>query len=180
MADPAKLLSSAERLYGDALHKLYGEFVPVPAGNLRVLKGGEKLSLGSRDLNVLYTPGHASHQVSYIDGARGIAFVGDTAGIRIAGRPFVMPVTPPPDIDLETWQVSAALIRSLQPDMLFVTHFGFAGDPPNHLSKHMTRLEWWAELVHESLQNSGEDAAPSTQFVHRASKARRFPLARVD
>ena len=177
MADPAKLLSSAERLYGDALHKLYGEFVPVPAENLRVLKGGEKLSIGSRDLNVLYTPGHASHHVSYIDGTRGIAFVGDTAGIRIAGRPFVMPVTPPPDIDLETWQVSVALIRSLQPDMLFVTHFGFAGDPPNHLSEHMTRLEWWAELVHESLQNGGDDDARSKQFVGRASEDMRSRLS---
>jgi glyoxylase-like metal-dependent hydrolase (beta-lactamase superfamily II) len=180
MADPAKLLSSAARLYGDAMHKLYGEFIPVPRENLRVLKGGEKVSIGSRDLNVLYTPGHASHHVSYMDSARGIAFVGDTAGIRIAGQPFVMPVTPPPDIDLETWHVSVALIRSVQPAMLFVTHFGFAPDPLNHLREHMTRLEWWAELVRESLQNSGEDPARSAEFVARASEDMRGHLPEAE
>lgn len=180
MADPAKLLKSAARLYGDDLHRLYGEFVPVPAQNLRVLKGGEKFSIGSRDLDVLYTPGHASHHVSYIDSARGIAFVGDTSGVRISGQPFVMPVTPPPDIDLDTWQVSVALIRSVQPDVLFVTHFGFASDPPNHLREHMTRLEWWAELVRESLESGNDDAACSAQFVARASDDMRSHLPEAE
>lgn len=180
MADPAKLLNSARRLYGDAMPKLYGEFIPVPVQNLRVLKGGERFSIGTRDLSVLYTPGHASHHVSYIDATRGIAFVGDTAGIRIAGRPFVMPVTPPPDIDLETWEVSAALIRSVQPDVLFVTHFGFASDPLNHLREHMTRLEWWAEIVHELLQGGGDDAARSAQFVARLSEDLRAHLSETE
>ncbi len=169
MADPTKLLKSAARLYGDAMHQLYGEFIPVPGENLRVLKGGERISIGNRDLDVLYTPGHASHHVSYVDNARGIAFVGDTAGIRISDQPFVMPVTPPPDIDLEAWQVSTALIRSIQPGVLFVTHFGFASDPADHLREHMTRLEWWAGLVHESLQSGGDDAGRSTQFVARTT-----------
>ena len=177
MADPAKLLSSAGRLYGDAMHRLYGEFIPVPQENLRILKGGEKISIGSRDLDVLYTPGHASHHVSYVDGVRGIAFVGDTAGIRISGQPFVMPVTPPPDINLETWQVSIGLIRSVQPGSLFVTHFGFAPDPANHLREHMTRLEWWAEVVRESLQGGADDAALSAQFVARVSEDMRSHLS---
>src|SRR5271157_450190 len=56
MADPRKLLESARRLYGDAMQRLYGEVLPVPQSNLHILEGGETLSLGSRQLAVLYTP----------------------------------------------------------------------------------------------------------------------------
>src|SRR5277367_3673806 len=60
MQDPSKLLASATRLWGSELPRLYGETLPVPAENLRVLDGGETLELGARRLDVAYTPGHAS------------------------------------------------------------------------------------------------------------------------
>ena len=43
MADPARLVASAGRLYGgdEGLRALWGEMVPVPEANLRVLSGGE-------------------------------------------------------------------------------------------------------------------------------------------
>ena len=40
MVDPAKLLASAGRLWGDELKMLFGETLPVPVQNLRVLEGG--------------------------------------------------------------------------------------------------------------------------------------------
>src|SRR5216683_6430894 len=54
MADPAKLLTSAGRLYGDNLYRLFGDFLAVPAQNLRILDGGEILALGGRKLEVVY------------------------------------------------------------------------------------------------------------------------------
>src|SRR5260370_13313482 len=78
--DPSKLLASAQRLWPNDLQQLFGDVLPVPAENLRILEGGESLTLGSRKLEVVYTPGHASHHVSYFDQAEGIAFVGDTTG----------------------------------------------------------------------------------------------------
>src|SRR4029077_18818541 len=63
MADPSNLLASAQRLYGNDMRRLFGDFLPVPKKNLHVLKGGETLSFGARELQVLYTPGHASHHV---------------------------------------------------------------------------------------------------------------------
>src|ERR687893_425619 len=62
LIDPSKLLASAERLYGDKLEYLWGEILPVPKENVRVLGGGESV-LGMR---VAYTPGHASHHVCYL------------------------------------------------------------------------------------------------------------------
>src|SRR5437764_802492 len=96
MIDPTKLLASAARLWPDTLQQLFGEAVPVPAENFRILEGGETIQLGSRKIEVAYTPGHASHHVSYFEDAEGVAFVGDTAGIKIEGHSYAMPATPPP------------------------------------------------------------------------------------
>src|SRR5579863_2748070 len=98
MIDPSRLLSSAARLWPDNLHQLFGDTLPVPRENLRTLEGGETLTLGGRKLDVAYTPGHASHHVSYFDAAEDTAFVGDTTGIRIDNGPYILPATPPPDI----------------------------------------------------------------------------------
>src|SRR5664279_690831 len=106
MADPAALLQSAGRLYGEKMDELFGKFLPVPESRLHVLQGGEALPFGDTTLRVLYTPGHASHHVTYFETSEAVAFVGDTAGICVEGHPLVLPATPPPDIDLDLWNSS--------------------------------------------------------------------------
>ena len=149
LVDPAKLLSSAQRLYGHDTRALFGEFLAVAQGNLRVLEGGETLTLGGRELCVLYTPGHASHHVTYFDPTERVAFVGDTAGICIEGNRFILPATPPPDISLELWMASLDAIAQLHPRRLFLTHFGFSNDPARHLEAYRKRLLHWGELTAE-------------------------------
>src|SRR5919197_3986977 len=100
LADPQKLLQSARRLYGDDMDRLWGRVVPVPEQNLRVLEGGETIETRGRELEVLYTPGHASHHVVYLDRADGTAYVGDVGGVRIPPADRVVPPTPPPDVDV--------------------------------------------------------------------------------
>ena len=70
---------------------------------MTTLQGGERIEVAGRSLEVAYTPGHASHHVSYFSAESGVAFVGDTAGVRVVPNGFVLPPTPPPDIDLEIW-----------------------------------------------------------------------------
>ena len=110
------------------MQPLFGDFLPVPEGNLYILEGGETILLGEREMRVLYTPGHASHHVTYYDPTERVAFVGDTAGICIEGNRFVLPATPPPDISLELWATSLDAIEQLHPRRMFLTHFGFS-DP---------------------------------------------------
>jgi glyoxylase-like metal-dependent hydrolase (beta-lactamase superfamily II) len=143
LADPAKLLASAERLYGDQMERLWGEVAPVPEANLRPLRGGEEV-LGFK---VAYTPGHASHHVSYFHPPSGRAFVGDTAAVRIPPSDFVMPPTPPPDIDLDLWEDSIDRILDWSPASLGLTHFGEVPDPERHLELVRERLREHAELA---------------------------------
>jgi glyoxylase-like metal-dependent hydrolase (beta-lactamase superfamily II) len=165
MADPTKLLDSARRLYGDTMQRLYGDFLPVPQSNLNILEGGETLSFGSRELAVLYTPGHSSHHVTYFDASEGIAFVGDTAGIAIEGHPFILPATPPPDINLEQWNTSLDAIAALEPKRLFLTHFSFSDHPARHIASYRERLLRWSELVAKILSEGVEESQASEAFI---------------
>ena len=165
LADPARLLSSAKRLYGDGMERMWGEFLAVPEANLRAVSGGERLRVGSRNLEVLYTPGHASHHVSYFDESEGTAFVGDTCGIRLGNRGIVSPVTPPPDIDLELWESSLRQMEGRSPERLFLTHFGFSDRVEWHFAELRRRLGEWAQEVRDSLKNEASDAERTARFA---------------
>ena len=129
LIDPARLLRSAGRLYGDRMDLLWGEVRAVPEANITALRGGERVE----GLEVIATPGHASHHVSYFDPGDGDAFVGDVGGVRIPPSDTVWLPTPPPDIDVELWRRSIATIAALEPARLLLTHFGSVEDPPRHL-----------------------------------------------
>ena len=175
LVDPSKLLHSASRLYGSEMQTLYGDFRPVPQENLRILEGGETLTVGSRRFSVLYTPGHASHHVTYFDSSDGTAFVGDSAGISINGHAYVLPATPPPDINFEIWEASLEAIAQLHAQRLFLTHFSFAEKPESHLDSYRHRLRLWRELSAKILDSTADDAAAMHRFAQEvAAEAAQF------
>jgi glyoxylase-like metal-dependent hydrolase (beta-lactamase superfamily II) len=144
LIDPSKLLASAERLYGDKLNYLWGEILPVPKENVRVLSGGETV----HGMRVAYTPGHASHHVCYLHEESGTAFVGDVAACRIPPSNLIVPPTPPPDIDIETWEGSLDTVAAWEPERLGLTHFGSVDeDVPNHIERVRAKLREEAELA---------------------------------
>jgi len=165
MIDPSRLLASAGRLYGGDMKPLYGECAPVPETALQSLKGGERVRIGEAELEVGYTPGHASHHVTYWEPQSRTAFVGDTAGIRVEGNTFLLPATPPPDIDLEIWNQSLDKIAAWGPERLFLTHFGFIENPSEHIRQYRTRLQDWTELTRKLVESGMDTAEAEKAFV---------------
>ncbi len=169
LIDPSKLLASAARLYLEDMERLWGEFLAVPADRIRVLKGGERLDASGRQLHVAYTPGHASHHVSYYDPGSRVAFVGDTAGIRRGDGSYVLAPTPPPDIDLEAWRESERRILGWDPETLFLTHFGPYTGARVHFQQLFGRLAEWSALVRRLLADpSLTDVQRQERFVSEA------------
>src|SRR4051794_5332561 len=173
MVDPHKLIASATRLWGDEMDRLWGEFQPVPAASLTALRGGERIDAGGRQLDIAYTPGHASHHVSYFSADAGIAFVGDTAGIRLHAGGFVMPPTPPPDIDLDIWRDSLRRIADWRADTIFVTHFGPHAPVGAHLTEMVAHLELVSGLTTLSLQRPADDGERERWFADEMRRALR-------
>jgi glyoxylase-like metal-dependent hydrolase (beta-lactamase superfamily II) len=180
MADPTKLIASATRLYGSAMDRLWGEFAPVPPHVMTTLRGGERIEAAGRSLEVAYTPGHASHHVSYFSADSGVAFVGDTAGVRVVPNGFVLPPTPPPDVDLEVWAESLTAIERWQADTLLITHFGPASPTRPHLTQMRDHLGLVGRLSKASLDVDGDDNSKETWFVEEVRRELRRTLTDTD
>ncbi len=126
LVDPSRLESSARRLFGADFDRFWGELVPVPERNIRLAAGD---AVG---WDAFPTPGHASHHVSYL--RDGVLLAGDACGIRLQPERYILPPTPPPDIDLEAWHASIDEIERRAPERLALIHFGVETDVPDHLS----------------------------------------------
>jgi glyoxylase-like metal-dependent hydrolase (beta-lactamase superfamily II) len=142
LIDPSKLWASASRLWDD-MDERWGETVPVPERNITLVGEGDRV-FGMR---VAYTPGHASHHVSYFHEDSGWAFVGDVAGVRIPGIGHTLMPTPPPDVDVEAWLDSLVTVESWSPQAIAVTHFGAHEDIAQTLDDARTELRRWADIA---------------------------------
>ncbi len=152
LVDPSRLERSARRLYGDLFDILWGELAPVPESNVRIA-GSDVLGW-----DCFPTRGHASHHISYF--RDGTLLAGDAAGVRMPGSRYVLPVSPPPDIDVEAWHETADAIRARTPERLALIHFGVHEDVSSHLDRLEAELDRWAARVRDGMsQQAFVDAA---------------------
>ena len=157
LADPARLVASATRLYGEAqMRTLFGDVEPVPAKALHALTDGDSIDLGGRTLGVDFTPGHASHQVALTDSATGAVFTGDALGVHVPDLPVLRPATPPPDVDVEAAIASIDRIRARARSVLLFAHFGPIVEVERTCDLAIARLRGWAEAVRDELRRTDD------------------------
>ncbi len=141
LADPARLERSARRLYGDDFDRLFGVITPVPEENVHVL-GDEVLGL-----EVVPTPGHASHHVAFFD-RDGACYPGDALGCLMPPGRFLYPAAAPPEVDLDAWERSFDAIEARRPIVVRLPHFGEHGDATAVIALARAQLRSWAGRVH--------------------------------
>jgi len=157
LADPTKLVASATRVYGEeALNALFGPVHPVPRERLRAVGDGDRIELGGRSLEVLYTPGHASHHVALLDSSSGGVFVGDALGVFLPDVGVLRPATPPPEFDLPLAVQSIERIRDRQPTSILFSHFGPVRQVEEICGRAINRMRSWASFVEEALEHTTE------------------------
>ena len=165
LVDPAKLWSSASRIYGDDMERLWGGIDPIPEDRIHVIKDGDKIDLGGRALEAVETPGHAYHHHAYLDDATGTIFSGDALGVRLPDAGVVRPATPPPEFHLTKAVDSIRRIQKLQPEDVCLTHFGPAGVDVDELCDEAAAvLERWAEWI-RGARNTTKDLDEVTAIV---------------
>ena len=172
LVDPAKLVASTERSYGpEEAGRLFGVTDPVPSERIRAVTGGETIPLGDHALEVLATPGHASHHVALVERTTGALFTGDAVGVHLPGMDDVRPMAPPPEFDLDAALKSIELIRERAQGTLLFSHFG-AADAADELCEDAVQgLLRWAHSRPPSLDN--EPSPEATEATLRQLEARR-------
>lgn len=165
MLNPEKLLQSAKMIYKDEMDALWGDLQPIPQENIAIAAHEQVFRLGNTAFSAWHTPGHAVHHIAWQVGKN--LFTGDVGGVKIH-RGMVAPPCPPPDINVEQWQESLALIRTLDVDKLYLTHYGEITDIKPHLDELESRLLNWAQWMkpHFDAGRSVEEVTPLfTEFV---------------
>jgi glyoxylase-like metal-dependent hydrolase (beta-lactamase superfamily II) len=167
LVDPSRLVRSATRLYGDMMATLWGEVAPIPADRVASLEDGSSLTVAGHELEVLYTPGHASHHLSLYHRQSGAIFSGDAAGVHVPGHDIVNPPTVPPEFDPVAWELSMDRMLALNPSRLLLGHFGLVDDPRAHLDELRRRMRAWTALVEQGLREGRDQEEMAAELRSR-------------
>lgn len=162
LASPERLWQSAAKIYGDDMDRLWGEMRPIPTNRLQEVRQGEKLELGGLEFKALHTPGHAIHHIAWQLGE--VLFTGDVAGVKINKGP-VVPPCPPPDIHIEAWKKSIALLKKSAPKQLYLTHYGVVENPENHLVALEEIIMDWANWMKPYYDQSADPQKITPKFM---------------
>lgn len=144
LQNPEKLWNSAKMIYQDDMERLWGRMEPVDENLLMPADDADMITIGDMEFKVHYTPGHAVHHNAYQLG--NTIFTGDVAGVKINNGP-VVPPCPPPDINIGLWKVSIQKLRNLNPEFLYLTHYGKVENIQQHFDELEIILEDWANWI---------------------------------
>jgi glyoxylase-like metal-dependent hydrolase (beta-lactamase superfamily II) len=163
LADPERLISSAEQVYGSLLDGLYGRLEPTPSERLHVLTDGEEIEIGNgRNLTTIDSPGHAKHHLALHDSDSGILFAGDAVGVRLPDVGVLRPATPPADFDLDQALNSLSKFKARAPQGIALAHYGLLNNPPELLDEAEATLRRWAEVAEQAWREGRDIAAALT------------------
>ena len=194
LADPARLMASARRVFGPAMDTLFGELLATPVERIDAIGAVGRIDLGAgRYLEAHHTPGHARHHLGLVDSLTGDLYVGDAAGIYIppvhadpttglggedggaGGRSgTLLPGTPPPDFDLDLALNSLDRFEDLAATRLLFSHYGPIVDVAETLDRAKEELRLWVDVVRDSIaeQRSGEQPAAALDLDHAVAMVR--------
>jgi glyoxylase-like metal-dependent hydrolase (beta-lactamase superfamily II) len=145
LLNPQKLWQASLAMSGP-IARDYGPPRPVPPDRLIAAQEGQIIDLGGLQLEVLFTPGHAPHHLSFWAPQSGDLFAGEAAGIYFPDSPAIRPAAPPP-FDPEQSLISLDKMASRHPSTIHYCHYGSAADGPAKLAAFRQGLAWWDEII---------------------------------
>jgi len=150
LTDPGKLWVGTQRALGE-LALTYGPILPVQKDRL-IPHRDARLP----DLEILETPGHAPHHLSYV--YQGNLFAGEAGGVflTVEGSEYLRPATPPVFFLKEFVESIDRLIHHGNFPM-FYGHFGKAEDSRSMLQRARDQLLFWEKIVSEQSSRGGEN-----------------------
>lgn len=158
MAEPSKLVAGVTAVYGaQYVEEVYGDILPIPAERIIDAHEGLSVQLGSRELLMLDTPGHAKHHICIVDRKSGSIFTGDMFGLSyrefdVAGRQFVFPTTSPTQFDAVEMHASIDRLMSFAPTAMYLTHYAQLTDLVAQAANLHRRLDALVAIAEQHAQ----------------------------
>ena len=159
IVEPSRLIKSTRMAFGDNFESTYGPILPVPESRLRVVGDGERLQLGSRELVIIYTPGHAPHHISIFDTKTRGLFCGEALGLIYGPGYPPLPAVAPPSFDMELYLNDMERLKALKPSLLFYSHGTVAGEPERLISTAMENTRLVGDFIRRDLRAGESEEA---------------------
>lgn len=157
LINPERLIASTKLSFGEEFEQIYGYILPITQEQIYIPKDGEMLSLRGRELQILYSPGHAPHHISIFDLKTGGLFSGEALGVPLPGTSFSIPYASPPGFDLELYLQTIDKLKALSPKLIFYSHNGIGKTPQALINSVIENTKKFGEIILEGLK-VGEDA----------------------
>ena len=151
LINPSRLIEGTKQAFGEDFEAEYGPILPVPENRVRIVNDGESLSLGDRELTVVYAPGHASHHSMIYDSKTHGLFCGEALGNYYASIDFVE-VDHTPGFDPVRALETMAKLKQLNPEVLFYSHDSYSQDVTRLVSLAEELTKGSGDLILEALR----------------------------
>ena len=151
MVAPQKLWEESKKVLGKVA-EAYGELAPVPESHISFR---DSIRIGEVFVEVIKTPGHAAHHVSYRMGD--ILFAGEIAGVYVPLDDvfYVRPATPPP-FQHETFLDSIAKAAALDVSLVCLGHYGCRQDVAALFERAGRQLDFWVATAKRHFEAGSE------------------------
>jgi len=129
MIDPERLIKGTEGVYGvERTREMYGEIRPIEERRVVVAEDNDWIDFNGREVQTLFTEGHARHHYCLNDPASRGVFTGDNFGISYreldtAKGEFIYPTSTPASFDPVEAHKSVERIMDCGPEQVYLTHY---------------------------------------------------------
>ena len=180
MIAPGKLQAGSMAVYGEQrYHDAFGALTPVAEQRVMVVRDGDTVMLGTRELQFIDTPGHARHHYVVWDARSRGLFCGDSFGVSYPelnnGRQrFIFPPTTPVQFDPSAWHSTLERLSQFNADYVYLTHYGRHDQVRDFSTELHRQIDAYVELAERIApwSEAGPDELAELLMQHSQSTLR--------
>lgn len=177
MVSPERLIKGTEAVYGvERTRAMYGEIRPIDEHRVIVADDEQWLELNGRELQALYTEGHARHHYCLNDPTSRGVFTGDSFGISYreldtAAGEFIFPTSTPASFDPVEAHKAVDRIMGCSPRQLFLTHYSRVADLERLAGDMHAGIDAYADMALACRENENRaDALQDAMYDYLSSR----------
>jgi glyoxylase-like metal-dependent hydrolase (beta-lactamase superfamily II) len=182
VVDPSKLIQSTKTVFGEDFEAGFGPILPVPQSQIKAVEDGEIIKVGKRELQIIYAPGHAPHQMVIFDRSVKGIFCGEALGLPGGkDKQIPLPAVAPPSFDQEIYLETMEKLRKLNARILFYSHGGVVGHDADRLitlAEEFSRIT--GEIILKALKEGGTNEGINRRVKERVNSRFGTDLIEMD